>query len=64
MIPTCRLLVFVLLRKFEGFAVAFSMKGSALLFIPTYFSAIDLPSFCLRGREESILIFLICCFVS
>ena len=44
--------------SFEGFAVASSMEGSALLFIPT-FSAIDLPSFCLRGREENFVFYFV-----
>ena len=38
MIPTCRLLAFVLLRKFEGFAVASSIEGSAFIISPlSYF---------------------------
>ena len=44
--------------SFEGFAVASSMEGSALIFIIPTFSAIDLPFLLLKRKRGEFLILL------
>ena len=60
MIPPEDSLSLVYFVSFEGFAVASSMEGSALIFIIPTFSAVDLPfALFLKRKRGEFLILLI-----